>query len=449
MKLKSLLFISALAAGVHANAQTWVTDSVEMGAGYANDIFYNLSTGDSVGNPGNNWDIAFQINKFGDPSFNASIRANHAKTGRKVEVYSLHMAVNATTFAAISASDTVGKTSRNMQLMNIDTSWGEGAFTQNRDLTDLFDFGWGKYQGPPNHDLVGDSVYLVKVNGTPYKLWVQQYISMVDTLIGYKFRVANWDNTMDNSVYVKKKDYPDRLFVYYDIATNTFINREPNRNNWDLMFTQYYKKDPNGGPMMGGPMPITFTGVLHNLKVTVAEVKTADPDTVKHTNYLGSFSPEINAIGDDWKKTVGSPPSSYAMDTVTYFVRSFNSQEYIQIKFTQFTGTIGGAPAKIVFDKRVVGVTTVKDVTNNVSTYAIVPNPATNDANFAVEVKEQGEARLMVSDITGKVMLSRMVNLKKGLNAFGINTSEYAAGTYIITIGNGSWKISDKLIIQH
>src|SRR5687768_5124032 len=102
MRLKSLLFISAIAAGVQANAQTWVADSVEMGAGYANDIFYNLATGDSVAQPANNWDLAFQINKFGDPMFNASIRANHAK--RKVEVYSLHMAVNATSFAAISAS---------------------------------------------------------------------------------------------------------------------------------------------------------------------------------------------------------------------------------------------------------------------------------------------------------------------------------------------------------
>ncbi|MCD6062402.1 MAG: C-terminal target protein, partial [Flavipsychrobacter sp.] len=172
MRFKSLLFISAIAAGMQANAQPWVTDSVEMGAGYANDIFYNLASGDSVGQPANNWDLAFQINKFGDPMFNASIRANHVK--KKVEVYSLHMAVNATSFAAVSASDTVGKTSRKMQLMNIDTSWGEGAFTQNRDLTDLFDFGWGKYQGPPNHDLIGDSVYLVKVNGTPYKFWVQQ-----------------------------------------------------------------------------------------------------------------------------------------------------------------------------------------------------------------------------------------------------------------------------------
>ncbi|MCD6063744.1 MAG: hypothetical protein K0R82_1655, partial [Flavipsychrobacter sp.] len=283
----------------------------------------------------------------------------------------------------------------------------------------------------------------------PYKFWVQQYISMVDTLIGYKFRIAALDNSTDNSVYVKKKDYPDRVFVYYDIAGNTFVNREPNRYNWDLLFTQYHKKDPTGGPMMGGPMPITFTGVLHNLRITVAEVQNVDADTTKYTNYLASFSPEINTIGDDWKAPVGSPPSGYSVAPNTFFVRSHNSQEYIQIKFTQFTGTIGGAPAKIVFNKRSVGVTSVNDVKSNVSTYAIVPNPAANDANFAVDVKEQGEARLVVNDITGKVIMNKTVNLKKGLNAFGINTSEYAAGTYIITLGNGSWKISDKLIVQH
>jgi hypothetical protein len=443
MKLKSLLFVTAIAAGLQANAQTWVADSVEMGAGYANDIFYSLQTGADSAKAANTWDLAFQMTKFGDPMFNASVRANHIK--KAVKVYSLHMAVNATSFAAISASDTVGKTMQHMQLMNVDTSWGEGAFYQNRDQTDLFDYGWGKYQGSPNHNLLGDSVYLVKVgsgaSAAVYKLWIQEYVSMVDSLIGYKFRVASWDNSLDNSVYVKRKDYQNRSMVYYDIATNTFIDREPNKNNWDILFTQYAKIAPGGGPMMGGPNPIAFTGVLSNVRVKIAKVKTSDPDSKVYSNY--TYYNETNLIGDDWKAPVGSPPTGYSLDTVTYFVKSHNAQQYYQIKFTGFTGTIGGAPAKITFAQKYVAPTAVTN-------YAIVPNPAVNDASLMVDVKDAAKgARLLVTDITGRVMMNNPVELVKGLNGFRINTSGYAAGTYIVTLSDGSWKITDKMVVQH
>lgn len=446
MKLKSTLLIAAVAFGLQSNAQTWVSDSVEMGAGYANDVFYNLKTGSKKTQVANDWDLAFQMNKFGDPMFNATVRANHIK--RKVEVYSLHMAVNATTFAAVSASDTNGKTSRTMQLMNVDTSWGEGAFYQNRDKTDLFDYGWGEYQGAPNHDLQGDSLYLVKVNGTPYKIWIQQYISLGDT-VGYKFRIAALDNSMDNSVFVKRKNYPDRIFVYYDIASNSFVNREPSQYDWDIVFTQYAKIDPAGGPMMGGPSPIAFTGVLQNIRVKIAKLKTTQPDTAKYNN-LSTYSAQTNTIGDDWKFPVGSPPTGYALDTVTYFVRSSNVQEYIQLKFTRFDGASGPNTGKILFDRRSVGTTTVADVKNNVSSYAIVPNPAVGDASFAADVKEAVKgARLLVTDITGKVMLNSVVDLQEGMNAFRINTANFAAGTYVISLSNGSWKVADRLIVQH
>ena len=446
MKIKSLLFATALFGSLQAGAQAWVSDSVEMGAGYANDIFYNLGTGNEKVQAANDWDLAFQINKFGDRQFNATIRANHIK--RKVEVYSLHMAVDDNTFANVSASDTSGKTSRFMQLMNVDTSWGEGAFYQNRDKTDQFDFGWGMYQGFPDHNLLGDSVYLVKVNGTAYKMWVKEYISMDTNLIGYKFRVAKLDNTNDNSVYVKKKDYPNRLFVYYDIATNTFINREPARNDWDLVFTQYAKIDPNGGPMMGGPSPIAFTGVLNNLDATIAEVKTSDLDNQVHTGK--TYSLEINTIGDDWKAPIGSPPTGYSIDTVTYFVKSKTAQQYVQIKFTRFDGASGGNTGKIVFAKRNVATLKVKDVKSNISSYAIVPNPAVNDASFVLDAKDAAKgANLLVTDITGKVMMNSVVDLQKGLNAFTINTSGYATGTSVVTLSSGSWKVADKMIVQH
>ena len=87
MNIKSTLLIAFSAVTFQANAQ-WVADSVDMTASYANDVFYNVANGNDVQHVANDWDIAFQMTKFGEPMFNASVRANHNK--RDVQVYSLH-----------------------------------------------------------------------------------------------------------------------------------------------------------------------------------------------------------------------------------------------------------------------------------------------------------------------------------------------------------------------
>jgi hypothetical protein len=333
-----------------------------------------------------------------------------------------------------------------MQYVNDDTSWASGAFYRNKGV-DPFDYGWGKYD-PVSHHVIGDSLYLVKVNNVAYKVWIQRYISLTDT-IGYKFRIATLDNATDNSVYLKRKpNFEDRLFAYYHIATNTVLDREPSRSAWDILFTQYARVNASGAPIFGqNPnSPQAYTGILSNLYTEVAQVDNVDPDTVNYLNHLGGLNSQVDQIGDDWK-TLNMTTFTYDLKPVTYFIKSANSAKYYQIKFTRFDGTTTG---KIVFAKRELAPTAVNDVANNVSTYAIVPNPAVSDVNFMVDVKEATQgARLVVTDLTGKVMVNRSVDIKAGMNAFGFNTSAYASGTYIVTLGNGTWKVAEKLVVQH
>ena len=81
-----------MALSLQAAAQPWVEDSVEMGASYANDIFYSLKNGFVKAESSANWHLAFQMVQFGEPNFNASIRANHIKG--KVAVFPLHLAAS-------------------------------------------------------------------------------------------------------------------------------------------------------------------------------------------------------------------------------------------------------------------------------------------------------------------------------------------------------------------
>src|SRR5690606_25045768 len=117
--------------------------------------------GNDVQQAANDWHIAFQMTRFGEPMFNASVRANHNKPD--VQVYSLHKQAS-TAFGTLVAADTV--VAYGDQLLNADTSWGNGAFTNNGG-SNPFDFGWGTYD-MTTHNLNGDSLYLVKAEGEFY-----------------------------------------------------------------------------------------------------------------------------------------------------------------------------------------------------------------------------------------------------------------------------------------
>src|SRR6187549_2459217 len=116
MKLRSLLSAGLITLSTVSFAQTWTSDSVAMGVGYANDVFYQLKNGATKLQPGNDWHLAFQMSVYGEPNFNASIRANHVKKG--MEVYVLSNSATPAKFANITAADTVGKTDAALQLNN-------------------------------------------------------------------------------------------------------------------------------------------------------------------------------------------------------------------------------------------------------------------------------------------------------------------------------------------
>lgn len=441
MKLKSTLLVLASAAAIQSSAQTWVTDSVSMNSGYTHDVFYDLYDGDKNDHVGNDWHIAFQTTTFGSSGFNATVRANHING--KVQVYSLHKQASLK-FGGLVTADSSGLTDPNMQIVNENMSWGLGAFTNNRSTSQI-DFGWGMYD-MNSHDVVGDSLYLVMVDGAAYQLWIQKYQSIGS--VGYTFRVAKFDGSDDRMDSIKvTAPYNDRLFAYYDITSGTFIDREPSRSEWDIMFTRY-QNNKTFGPTPGQLQP--YTGVLSNLDVEVAELTGIDPNTVTSSNFsnqLGALSDETNVIGDDWK-VFNMTSFQYDLDTNTsYIIKSVNSGTFYHLQFTRFDGTATG---KTVFQKRVLATTSVKNVASKVSEYSVYPNPAQNNINIMLDAKANAaNTQLVLMDMTGKVLQHTTVDLKKGVNAYSFDVSAYPSGTYVIMVNGGEWKVSEKIMVQH
>jgi hypothetical protein len=458
MRLKTLLSTALVCFSASAFAQSWTYDSVALGAGYANDVFYGLDLGTTTLHAGNDWDLAFQVPSVAgrDNTFYGAVRANHVK--KAVEVYFLNDSASYN-FASISAADTVGKTTSTSQLINNDTNWGTSAFYQNHIATDPFSYGWGSYV-MGDHSFRGDLVYLLKVGTEAYKIWIQTYISQVvvptDT-IGYTFRIAKLDGTNDNTVKINLQyGYSDRLFAYYDIASNTVLNREPIRTSWDMLFTQY-KQMVYAGP--SGYIPYNLTGVLANLGTEIADIRHLNPDDINSTNFKSIMTTKskittlTDEIGADWKTYVNPGPSGYYQldDSASYVIKSKNTLSYWQLQFVRFDGGSATGMGKIVFRKRLlgsaVGVPTV--AAQSLSAFTVSPNPAGADATLLMDAKKASSAHMVITDMTGRVLQTATLDLKNGINAYSLNTANWPAGVYAVQVAGQDWKLSNRLVVAH
>jgi len=267
--------------------------------------------------------------------------------------------------------------------------------------------------------------------------------------VGYWFRVARWDGTGSVSDSIKRvAPYNNRLFAYYNMSTGQFLDREPSRSDWHIMFTQYLKDRVFGA----NPNKYqNYVGVLSNLKVRVAKVTGVNPSTVTSSNYMmytPNASEYTNTIGDDWKHFAGmwtvAPDTSYIImpDTAN------GQQEYYHLQFTRFDGTATG---KIVFETRKLAAVnlSVNDVNGTAATYSIYPNPAQNVINIMVDAKQAGKNTVLaVTDVTGKVVVTQPVQLSAGVNAYSVDMSSFPAGMYIVTVNNSQLKIAEKVQVQ-
>lgn len=420
---KYLLFSAFLFSAATSVAQTTITDTVSQGAGYADNVWYSLDKDEIGKRPRNNWDIAFQafsgttaavlVNNFaGTP--NPSSPTSNPQTAMWI-----YPKGDATVYGT--SLDTNGLSTW-PRLYNSEKSWEGGALGE---LTGM-DLGWGIYD-ISTHIITGDSVYIVKTIGNNYK---QLYI---EKLSGgtYTFKYA--DITGQNSVTqtLAKTTYPGKNFGYFSIDNNTALDREPDTSGaWDLLFCQYQASD-YASTVQG------VTGVLHNRGVKVAQEKFADSLTADGNNtYSGlTYKSEINTIGWDWKNLNYMTLQYDIKDSVAYFIQT-RDKDIWKVIFTGFGGTANG---NYIFTKRKVYTepVSVKNIAASNTTLALYPNPARSSESVNVLYSHEApvnEARLMVTDMSGRVLMNTAINTNTDLNQFRIDTGSMPSGNYIIQI---------------
>ena len=412
MKKITLIFAGIISV-FNLNAQ--FTETVSVGAGYANDVYYSLENDEVKTIDRANWDIAFQVSGMG-----STIRTNGANS---IELYGY--ATGDTSHW--SNVDTAG-ISGWKKYYNSDTSWSKGAFSETAD--GVMDLGWGKYS-MISHYVTADSLFVLKLaNGGYKKLWIDRLASGV-----YYFKHADLDGSNEILDTLKKADYPDRNFGYYSLQNGTKTDREPDNKSWDLVFTKY-AKEVGPGYVMG------VTGVLANSGVSineVSEVASANADTLNT-----SFSSNIAEIGYDWKKFSYANSNYAAEDSLTFFVKSIVGDVWKVV----FTGFEGSSTGNFMFTKEKMIALSLEEG-QALSKLEIYPNPATDFVNIVFNQKEGGALQLNLYSLSGKLVQTESLNeTKAGVNQQSLNVSNLPTGMYVLSINSLHGKVQQTIIVK-
>ena len=421
MKNKLLLLLLISFISINAKCLKGQNKTIVLGPNYQSQSFYSLENGETQNILNDNWDLAMSTD-----AYSTTIRING---GKGVELYLYHLG-DTSNWTNISSSIVNNLTE---PVNNSDTGWSIGAFDMSKDNNNSLDYGWGVYS-MITHKVVGDSIFIIKtVNGNWKKLWIQEKV-----LGDYKIRFANLDGSNDYSEIINASTYDDKHFVYYSLENQSVLDREPNKDNWDLTFTKYI----TDYPFQGTFVPYSVTGVLSNIGVEVARAENITSPT-SYTDYNNhTFNAEINTIGFNWKNFDGT---GYSIDPyLCYFVKDLNESIW-RIIFTGFSGMASGS---IEFNAEKLEASSTSQNFSSIRSFNIYPNPINNqDATLLYDVEGDVKTLQIICPL-GKTIFKSSLN-NNNFNALKIPTSNFKSGLYVVLLNDqfNNTIITEKILV--
>ena len=277
------------------------TVQIEIGYPYLNQVYYNCETNKVVKtNTKYDWDISFECTPSG-----------------------FHVLLNTAKGVLISNEGNVPFSS---VISETGVTWLWDNPNGKLDAT-----AFGSWQNTNNVYIV-DRQFDANGNHIGYKKIILQSVDNQT----YTFKYANLDGT-DEVTYTIDKDVSRNLIHFnFDNGGGTLF-LEPEKNSWDLLFTNHYHKFSNLA------LPFVLTQVLSNThnKVVVAEDNNNQFNnvTLKDTaNYV--FTNYWDEIGYDWKIR-NSSDNSYTIDANKSFIVKTTTGLFYKIRFIDFYNNSG------------------------------------------------------------------------------------------------------------
>jgi hypothetical protein len=165
------------------------------------------------------------------------------------------------------------------------------------------------------------------------------------------------------------------------------------------------------------------TGVCYDLQYGLA---TANPST--------------------WTVVSGLTTNSYRIDNLTpgftYSVRvatNCNSCQATGNNRSEYSDVINFSVDNLR------GATTTSVVSNS---YKVYPNPTSGDLTIDFEASEAGPMSVVITDVTGRIVLSQNYEVAAGINNIPVSLSGNTTGVYLMEIKQGTQKQTVKVILQ-
>ncbi|OYU97710.1 MAG: hypothetical protein CFE21_05320 [Bacteroidetes bacterium B1(2017)] len=434
---KILLIISVFLIKISVFGQT--ADSVTMLPGTALDVYYNLTTGhkDTVRN--NNWHIAFAVRKAQPPMKTMQAATILVNDGRSVELYKSN-----TLISDWNTFDTTGW-NKWPHTYNSDTSWDVGAFNQDRNMTNPFDYGWGQYN-MTTKDVTGTNIWVVAITTSPDPSAPKTLKKLAIHRIAYDtmwvFTFSNINGTDSTTLTIKKSDFGNKLFAYVNLLSKTVIDREPALNTWDVVFTRYKSLVT----LFGQTLMYPVMGVMQNPTVVSAKVEQPNARTFTPDTTL-KLTPKISQIGWDWKVITVTPGAWPVRDSLSYILKKGDNQ-YYKIYFTEYYAD--QTKQFIKFNTTFYSMLTGTDeISTSLKSTKVYPNPATDkvnlDLNLSVSVNN---LTISLIDITGRVISTENLKNVAGSVSHEVNVSQLHSGIYFISVEADGVRTAQKIVIN-
>jgi len=402
--MKKLLLVALMAANVSVFAQT--TETVSVGAQYANDVYYSFANGVAKTEARDNWHIAFTT-KIVD----ASVWTNE---GLGVELY-----IASSNTSDWSTLDTTGMTWT--PLHNSPNTWVEGAFNDGAGTHP--DYGWGTYNNI-THNVLASKIFVMKLPSGVYKKII---IDAMLTNGDFEFRIANLDGTGLVSKVLSKTPYASKNFFYYDVVNDVVVDREPAKTDWDILFSRYMEE-----VIPGSYYPVT--GVYINQNVTAAKAA-GDTTMVDWNNFPQTDS--ITVIGSNWKSFNNSTFQWNLDDSLSFFVTAQDGNLYKMI-FKDFGGSSTG---NIVFSQSIASAMAVAE-NNAIAGFKAYPNPAQDFLN--IQVESDGNASVEIFNINGQLIISDLLTAEVNR----MNISSIVPGVYLLRVSQNGKTSFSRIVVQ-
>jgi len=365
---------------------------IGMGPSYLYDIYFSFESGITAYPERTNWEISFSTNLN-----DGNIRIN---SGSPVILY--EVAQNNKYWSQINSIP-----SNAVQLRNSSTDWNIGAF-KNYNSQEL-DF---------------SKIYIIDYPSGIKKIRINSFESGV-----FNFTYADLNGQNEQNINININDYQSKNFIYYSLSTNEILDREPNKDEWDILFTKY-EEDLNND--INNPLYYYVSGVLSNENLTY---EFNGPNDIIPLMTFEEFSYDINTIGYDWKEYTGV--FSMIPDR-SYFIFSQNQSTMYRIIFQSFSGQSSG---NVEFS--------INEVESNIfsnekifdrNEISIFPNPSSGV--FSVEYPDfYGQISLI--DIGGKELFNKDFIGKIDFNLESINS-----GIYFLKVSSDDLHLTKKIIIE-